>query len=79
MRNGQNVLPTQEKRTFTEHEEHEFVASHIHCSRYWKHLFIPPQNGVLGWYTVFSLSVILQFRGSVSGPFHQHLRFSSVT
>ena len=29
MRTGQNVLPTQEKRTFTEREKHGFVASEL--------------------------------------------------
>ena len=29
MRTGQNILPTQEKQTFTEQEKHEFVASEL--------------------------------------------------
>ena len=29
MRTGQNVLPTLEKRTFTENEKHEFVNSEL--------------------------------------------------
>ena len=36
-------------------------------------LLYPPQNEVLGGYTVFSLSVIPSFRDSVIPSFRQHL------
>ena len=47
------------------------IASDLDCL-YINILLYPPQNEVLGGYTVFSLSVIPSFRHSVILSFRQH-------